>query len=219
MRKIKTFSMQGEKFKPFEILDSDLSQDAKLVFLTLYLTPSQLVPIGEELKKYCSIKNSSRVKRACKELEIRGCLDMSNGQFVLIDKLLPAPVEQILPSRGEDKKPVDTADFHEFKKFFILGFQNVHGEPYNFQGGKDGQAIKQLLATYGLEGAKKKAETAWSYKSSNTRDEKFFQSCGRSIALLASQASKLIQTQITNQLISQEGKWGGHKSVSLGDQS
>ena len=183
LKRIAFMNKRDANFHPDVIVESDLSQDAKVLFLTLNALPSRVVPTTDELKKYCSIKNGTKLRRAWKELELRSAIVFIEKGVALCDEVKPAPEGEILPLKGADKIEPNSQDMQTFKIWYETEFYKREGERYPFHYGKDNSAIKRLLGFYGLEGAKLKAVAAWEYDGFN---KEFFRSCARSLTTLTS---------------------------------
>lgn len=207
MKKISIFAVQDGQFHSWVIADSDLTQDAKSLFWALYKSPSKLVPTNEEAKRYTGIKSTAKLRRAYKELEIRGVLEYVTGGIVLRDRILEAPPADILPLKGEQKVRPEPKAQEDFRTWYMSWFMKRYGERYPWAYGKDNAAAIRLIQTYGFDGAKAKVTAADEYRSPNAGDQRFFNNSAKSLAQLASVASRLVQSQIDR--ITDHGKWEG----------
>lgn len=208
MKKIQPWATQDGKFHLWALLDSDLTQDAKILFLVLYHLPSKIMPPSEELRTYASMKRN-RMRRSLKELELRGCLEFASGLIVLKDRVNAAPPGEVLPLPKSERKEATTEEFNAFKTWYLEQYMARNSEPYPFAGGKDGMAIHALLKAYGLEGSKKKAIDAWEGA------DKFFKTAANSISALSSIASRLVNAQIVRHQITDPKKWEGQKATEM----
>ncbi len=206
MKKIRLFPTQDGTFHPFWISESDMSLQAKALFFCLYLIPSKILPIQEELKAYTSITSSSKIRLAMKELELRGVV-VFDKEIILKDKVLPKPEAEILPLKGQEKIDPPNQDVKEFILWFAQGFLERWKEPYPIKWGMDTLASKNLISTYGVEGAKLKAKMAWE------TDDKFLKNAGKTITLLNSMSTRLMQEQINS--IAQPDKWKAHQNNTI----
>lgn len=213
LKKINIFAVQDGQFHPWVVADSDYSQDAKSLFWALYKTPSKLVPTNEEAKKYTGIKSTAKLRRAYKELEIRGTIEYVSGGLILRDRVLPAPAEEILPLKGGDKVKPEPKLQEEFRTWYMSWFMKRFGERYPWAFGKDNAAAIRLIQNYGLEGAKAKVITADEYRAPNGGDQRFFNNAAKSLTTLASVASRLVQSQIDR--ITDPNKWDIHKQHEI----